>query len=200
MLFLHFFIKMRKELKSIAEIQMGYTFRSGLNPEPDGKISVIQMKDLTDDNIVDCSHLLRINFINIDEKHLVKKKDLIFRSRGQVNSPALVKQDLPYTMLAAPLFRIRITIGGILPEYLNWYLGIPESGQWFASRREGTYGGMISKKTLEQIEIEIPPLSRQKTILEMVMLTGREEKILSRLLELRKLYNAQLVLKAMKGE
>lgn len=187
-------------MKTIAEIQMGYSFRFGLYPDPEGNIYIIQMKDLTDNNIVDCSQLLKIDLENVNRKHFIKKNDLIFRSRGQINSSALVKKDLPSMILAAPLFRIRITDRGILPEYLNWYLSNPESVQWFSCRREGTYGGMISKKTLEQIEIEIPPLSQQKTILEMAVLMEREEKIYTRLLELRKIYNSQILLKIMKGE
>ena len=73
---------MKVALKDIASIQMGYSFRARLESMDSGAVAVIQMKDLTNQNRVDCSALVRVDMENPKEHHLAKKGDLIFRSRG----------------------------------------------------------------------------------------------------------------------
>ena len=67
------------KLKSVTDIQMGYSFRSRLEPEDDGDVAVIQMKDLLDDNTVSCENAIRVYMDSIKETHLVQKGDLVFR-------------------------------------------------------------------------------------------------------------------------
>jgi len=52
---------MQIQLKEIALVQMGYSFRMRLEPIKKGNIAVIQMKDLTAENRVDISNLTRIH-------------------------------------------------------------------------------------------------------------------------------------------
>jgi hypothetical protein len=49
------------KLKRLAVIQMGYSFRSRLEASVGGDVAVIQMKDLLDDNTVDCDDLVKID-------------------------------------------------------------------------------------------------------------------------------------------
>lgn len=73
---------MIKTLKQIATIQTGYSFRRRLEVTLHGELSVIQMKDLQDDNTVNLDNLSKIDLIEIKKHHLAQKGDLIFRSRG----------------------------------------------------------------------------------------------------------------------
>ena len=82
--------KMKTKLKNLASVQMGYSFRSRLEPEQTGNIAVIQMKDLTEDNLVDHQSLVLIELNDFKEHHKVELNDLVFRSRGQTNTAALV--------------------------------------------------------------------------------------------------------------
>ncbi len=107
---------------------------------------------------------------------------------------------LQNVVLAAPLLKIRINKKVILPEYLLWFINNPESQRWFSKRREGSHGGMISKKALEELEVLIPSLNRQKEILEISNFMMNEEQIMERLLVLHKQYNSHLLLKIAKGE
>lgn len=51
---------MKVNLKKIASVQMGHLFRSKLEPGQSNKHSVIQMKDLTEDNRVNAQDLVQI--------------------------------------------------------------------------------------------------------------------------------------------
>ncbi|WP_301099843.1 restriction endonuclease subunit S [Otariodibacter sp.] len=184
----------------MASIQMGYSFRSRLESSEKGTITVIQMKDLGEDNIVDCNDLLQVDMDTIKENHFVKRGDLIFRSRSNNNTSAILLADLDKAVIAAPLFIIRVTKEDkILPEYLNWYIGQRDAQIFLASRSEGTVQTMISKQALEDLPIALPSLEKQKHIVELADLSAREQILLSALAERRKCYISGLLTQVVKG-
>ena len=100
-----------------------------------------------------------------------------------------------------PLLRIRITNPNkILPEYLNWYISQRDAQCFLKSRQEGTHGGMISRKQLEEMMVDIPSLQLQKNIVEVASLSTREQTILNTLAEKRKKYISKLLMQFAKGE
>ncbi|MCG9967348.1 hypothetical protein L9W92_04660 [Pelotomaculum terephthalicicum JT] len=66
------------------------------------------MKDLTVENRVDCTGLLRVEMEKLKDHHLVKPGDLFFRFLGQVTSSAILTDDPGKAVVAAPLLRIRV--------------------------------------------------------------------------------------------
>ena len=191
---------MKVKLQNIASLQMGYTFRSKLINQNEGNVSVVQMKDLSDDNTINTDSLIKTHLDKIDDRHFVELNDLVFRSRGQNNNVVIMKSDCQNIILAAPLFKIKIKTNDILPEYLLWFINHQKSQSWMSSRREGSHGGMISKKTLEDLEIFIPSIKKQNEILQIIQLRKREETVTGRLVALRNKYYSNVLLKIAKGE
>ena len=97
---------MKKKLKEITSVQMGYSFRSRLEASEGGGVAVIQMKDLLDDNTVGCDGLVRINMEAMKDHHLAQRGDLVFRSRGSLTTAAVLLEDPGKAVVAAPLLRI----------------------------------------------------------------------------------------------
>jgi excinuclease UvrABC nuclease subunit len=188
------------ELKEIAEVQMGYSFRARLEQLDAGGIAVIQMKDLTDQNRVDCGGLMRIDMEKVKEHHLVRPGDLVFRSRGLVTTSALLAEDPGTAVVAAPLLRIRVTHRNVLPEYLNWAINQWPAQMFLASHARGTVQQMIGKDALEKLEIGVPPLERQKVIVEMAELAEREQALMKKLAERRHQYLSATLLRLAQGE
>jgi hypothetical protein len=172
-------------LKEIASIQMGYSFRARLESMDSGAVAVIQMKDLTNQNRVDCSTLARVDMEKPKEHHLAKPGDLIFRSRGLTSTSAILLDDPGTAVVAAPLLRIRVSDHVILPEYLNWFIRQTPAQAFLTSHAKGTAQKMISKETLEGLEVFVPPLERQRTIVEITALAEKERHILEKLAERR---------------
>jgi restriction endonuclease S subunit len=179
---------MKAVLKDIASIQMGYSFRSRLQSTEAGAIAVIQMKDLTDENIVDLNNLACIDIEKFNDNHYVKKGDLIFRSRGLSATSAIVSDDPGTAVVSAPLLKIRITSPVIIPEYLNWFISQLPAQVFLASRAGGTTQKMISKEALEELEVFVPPLEKQKTIVALAALVEEEQRIIKKLAIKRKQY------------
>jgi restriction endonuclease S subunit len=188
-------------LNEIAQVQVGYSFRSRLEPSVSG-ISVVQMKDLRSDDVVDCGELQRVNVGDLKVSHLLEKGDLVFRSRGMDMSPALMVVDPEEpTLLAAPLYRVRVkSTAQVLPEYLNWYLHQDEAQAYLGSRTKGTAQKMVSKNSLEGLPIDLPDLPTQQAIVDLASLLQREVTLLKTLSGKRQALISTQLIQLAKGD
>jgi len=187
---------MKTKVKELATVQMGYSFRSRLESVENGDVSVIQMKDLLDDNTVDCDALIKVDMETVKDHHLAQKGDLVFRSRGQVINAAILLEDPGKSVVAAPLLRIRVTKPkSILPEYLNWYISQRDAQVYLASRTKGTVQKMIGIQAIEDLEIALPSLEKQKAIVELVSLSAREQVLLNAMAEKRAGYVSTILMR-----
>lgn len=190
---------MKAELRKIASVQMGYSFRARLDSMNFGAVAVIQMKDLTNENRVNCSALARVDMEKPKEHHLVKPGDLIFRSRGLASTSAILLDDPSIAVVSAPLLRIRVSDNGILPEYLNWFISQAPAQAFLASRAKGTSQKMISKEEMERLEVFVPSLERQRTIVKIASLAEEERHILEKLAEKRDQYISATLIRLAQG-
>jgi hypothetical protein len=180
---------MKIKIKKLATVQMGYSFRSRLEASEGGGVAVIQMKDLLDDNTVGCDGLVRINMEALKDHHLAQRGDLVFRSRGSLTTAAVLLEDPGKAVVAAPLLRIRVTKPDkILPEYLNWYISQRDAQIFLTSQAKGTVQKMISKQAIEDLEVALPSLQKQKNIVELATLSAREQTLLHTLANKREQY------------
>ena len=192
---------MKVKLKNLATVQTGYSFRSRLDADEAGELSVIQMKDLLADNTVSLDDLLKISMSEVKSHHFVRRGDLIFRSRGLITSSAILSGDPGPTVVAAPLLRIRVKdTDKVLPEYLNWFLSQRDAQAFFASQATGTAQKMVGKEAIEELEVFLPPLSKQRAIIELAVLSEREASLLRTIAEKKAQYVSNLLMQAAKGE
>jgi len=192
---------MKMKIKKMATVQMGYSFRSRLEASEGGGVAVIQMKDLLDDNTVGCDDLVKIDLDAVKEHHLAQRGDLVFRSRGHVTTAAVLLEDPGKAVVAAPLLRIRVTKPDkVLPEYLSWYISQRDAQIFLTSRAKGTVQKMISKQAIEDLEVALPSLEKQKNIVELAMLIAREQTLLHTLADKREQYISTVLMQFAKGE
>ena len=173
-----------KPLRDVASVRMGYPFRSRLEHDPTGPIAVVQMKDLDDASALRLEGAVRVQLEDIKDRHLIKRGDLLFRSRGQTNSAVLVSADIGPAVLAAPLLLIRPL--KVSSDYLYWYINLPSVQADLAANAEGTSVRMISKMALEALEVPIPSAREQQFIGEMAALVAAEQGLMERITQERK--------------
>ncbi|KIE18558.1 hypothetical protein DS62_14005 [Smithella sp. SC_K08D17] len=191
---------MKTLLKDIATVQMGFSFRSRLESLQSGEVGVIQMKDLTDENIVNCENLSHVDMGKFGESHLVRKGDLIFRSRSLTSTSAILSDDPGRVVVSAPLLRIRITSPYIIPEYLNWFISQLPAQIFLASHARGSTQKMISKDALEMLQVDVPPLEKQKMIVTLATLSEEEQRIIKKITLKRKQYISATLIREAGGE
>jgi hypothetical protein len=189
------------QLGDIAEVRMGYSFRSRLEPHAAGDVAVIQMKDIDESNLVHVEGLVRVRMPDLKSHHLVRSGDLLFRSRGNTNLAALVGADLGRAMLAAPMLLIRPTTDALEPAYLQWFINHAVTQAGLASQAAGTAVKMIGAIALAGLPVTVPPLPTQRQIVEAARLATRESALLDRLKQRRRaLIDSQLLHRAQQPE
>ena len=174
---------MPRRLKDIALVQMGLSFRSRIEPEADGTVAVVQMRDLTEDHELSCRNLITVKVDGLSERHLVKRKDLIFRSRGQTTTATIIAAEIGPAVVAAPLLRIRVTSKHVLPEYLCWFVNQPRAQAFLHSRATGTAMTMIGKSVLDALAVPLPALETQEQIVALADLSNQEQRLMRELAE-----------------
>ena len=163
-------------LRKLVDIQMGHSFRAGLEPDPVGAVGIIQMKDLGDDDLVDLASLVRVA-MDVRPGGQVREGDIIFRSRGARFTCAIVAGDPGCAVVAAPLLRLRVTDPRLLPAYLSWFINHPPAQEHFARHAEGSNVKMISRSVLEDLDVEVPSIERQRNIVELASLSARQRML-----------------------
>lgn len=177
---------MNVALTDIAEVRMGYSFRSRLETDAEGDVAVIQMKDIDDTNLLHPEGLARVQMPDLKDRHLVQERDLLFRSRGMTNSAALAGGGLGRAVLAAPMLLIRPKTEIVEPAYLQWFINHPATQAVLSGQAAGTAVKMIGKSVLDGLVVALPPLDRQRLIVEIAQLASREAALLQELRERRK--------------
>jgi len=179
---------------------MGYPFRSRLELDNKGNVSVIQMKDITENGQFDSSNLTRINLNHVEERHLIKIGDIVLRSRGQTNKCALVDKDVGVAVVTAPLLIIRVSSDSVLPAYLYWYINQSTAQNYLTSHSRGTPVPMISKQVIEQLPVPVPSLECQQKIIDLKEMAEKEQGLLKKLAAKREQYLSQILMQLLQGE
>lgn len=171
------------KLAEIADVRMGYPFRSRLEPASSADVAVVQMRDIQDDGSLRTDKLVKIRLPGLREVHRLREGDLVFRSRGRSLVAAPVPEGIGCAVLAAPMLLVRPTAA--LPEYLCWYLNSPDAEAQLATLARGTAVRMISAEVLKTLSVPVPTLKTQRVIVALAALGQREQQLLSAISSLR---------------
>ncbi len=172
-------------LSDLAEIQTGYPFRARLEHDPAGDIAVLQMKDVAGDRISDVPpSMTKVHIAGEVRRYLLKRGDILFRSRGQTNTAALIAADLEQTLAAAPLVTLRAK-RGVLPDYLAWYINHPTSQSYLRGELKGTSVQMISMESLGRLTVIVPSVEKQTAIAALAALGADEQRLMEMLANLK---------------
>jgi hypothetical protein len=167
------------KLSELADIQMGYPFRSRLKHTPKGDVVVLQMKDIDDANLANIKDAIRVALPRGTDRHLLRKGDLLFRSRGRSYTAALLTDSIGPAVLSAPMLLIRPH--AVQPEYLCWLINAPATQAQLAAMAEGTSVQMISAETLRALDVPVPPATIQQRIVQLAGLVEQEQRLHSRI-------------------
>ena len=165
-------------LGEIAQVQVGYSFRSGIEPSAKRGILVVQMKDLTG-FVVSLGSLVAVEDLGFKESHRVRTGDLVFRSRGGSFKTSIISLTSTPMILAAPLIRIRPE-PFVVPAYLNWYFNLESTQAQLTERSRGTTQLMVGIDDLKQLVVDLPDVSTQEAVVSIVALQQREHDLADR--------------------
>ena len=181
---------MKTKLSDIAVIQTGVFAKPG----PLGDIVYLQGKHFGEDGQLVQDLLPDLRFSDIGPRHILASNDILFTAKGTRNF-AVHYQGSEHPAAASTTFiviRLKQRCE-VSPAFLTWFLNSPETQTHLKQSAKGTAIASISKKTLEDLEIPIPSIQKQETILEIAKLSSKRNKLALRLTELQN-QNIQITL------
>jgi hypothetical protein len=170
------------KLARACTIQTGFTARGRLDPAEHGNILALQLRDVAANGTINFNNLTRIYLDAIPEKYLVGAGDVVFRSRSASMSAAVIDTPLPLPALAVlPLMILRPDPQVLSGAYLAWAINQEPSQRYFEESAQGTSLQMVSRASLENLDIAVPGLDTQERILQIAALAERERDLADQL-------------------
>jgi len=174
-------------LSDACSIHSGYTARGRLDPVEHGGIPALQLKDAATDRLPDPAQLMRVELGGDVTRYLVRRGDVVFRSRGDRNlAVALDERFVEAAVAVLPLMVLRPRAGGIVPDYLAWVINQPTAQRHFDNDARGTSMRMVPRSSLETLAIDVPDLATQRAIVAVDALADRERELAVRAAGLRR--------------
>jgi len=162
-------------LSRVCTIQIGFTSRRRLDPAEHGNVLALQLRDVAPNGTSDFSNLTRIHLDPVPEKYLVQTGDVVFRSRGERTTAAVLDASFPAPALAVlPLMILRPNPQVLSGAYLAWFINQEPAQRHFEESAQGTSLRMVSRSSLENLKIALPSLGTQQRILQIDALAERE--------------------------
>ncbi|OPY78027.1 MAG: Type I restriction modification DNA specificity domain protein [Syntrophorhabdus sp. PtaU1.Bin153] len=188
---------MKKKVKDITDIQIGYQFRGKVEADPNGTYKVVQIRDFEESLNLNLESLSKVAPKGDMTRYIVKKDDVLFLSRGQRNYAIPIRTSLESTIAASYFFILRIKTAVVLPEYLAWYVNQAPAQEYLRNiARRGTHMPLVPLSAFSDLEVELPDLDTQKTIMEISELQEREKQLTKDLQEKRFRLVTSMCLKA----
>ena len=163
------------KLKDIATIQTGVYLKSA--PSPD--TCYLQVNDFDEEGNIRPTVRPTTTVSSKAARHLLTESDLLLAAIAPTQLGPCV---------ASPSFLI-IRIDDptrILPEYLCGFLNLPSTRQLLTAQAQGSAIASLSKADLEEFEIPLPPLERQRACIALTRLHRREQALYKAIAERRR--------------
>ena len=156
---------MKKRLEDIVNIQTGIYRKPGFI----GDTYYLQIKHIDNSGMLLITNDLTKDVLLDDKsrKHLLSKGNILFAAKGSRNIAYTYNSEIEPAIASTMFFILSLKNENIVkPEYISWFINTPVTQEWLKSRAKGSGIPSISKSVLEELEISIPDLQTQKTILK----------------------------------
>lgn len=183
---------MKTRIKDIAIIQ------TGLYAKPSGAGELVYLQSRHFDEYGQLHAVLHPDLIanGIPDKHLLKDGDVLFAAKGTKNFAAVFENHNEPSVASTSFFVIRPTDKKLLPQYLAWYLNSHSIQSLLKGQAIGTSIPSISKQVLENLEIALPDIEKQKAILHITKLRDKEKSLKQEIETLREKQVQAMLLEA----
>lgn len=173
-----------KKLGDVASVSAGYPFRGKIQEFSDGKVAVIQMKDIDETQQVNWSDLMLTKLTGKKNPRWLEATDILFLARGNKNYAVYLDRVNEQTLCSPHFLQIHAKENPeILPAFLAWQINQKPVQQYLLKVGEGNKVGNIRRSVLESIPVVIPSIKQQLSIIKMSELVRQEYEVLRQLLK-----------------
>ena len=185
---------MKVTLKDITMMQSGIYMKT----DSQGEVRYLQVKDVDPESRLDYTQVATVINTGINDKHWLKKGDLLFAAKGGSNYCILYEGAERSTIASSSFIIIRPITSDVLPEFLCCFLNTPSILVMLKSAAVGTGIQVIPQSVIGEIQLDIPSIEVQKLVVEMDQLRRESECIRSEINELKQSLQDQLLMDSLK--
>ncbi|OGV78377.1 MAG: hypothetical protein A3K19_20135 [Lentisphaerae bacterium RIFOXYB12_FULL_65_16] len=191
---------MRRLLKDIAEIQLGYQARTSLRPQPNGSHVIVQIRDIGIDGVLRFDDAVRVVPERDPGRYELRGDDVLFIARGSRLGAALVPEPPEPTLACSLLYIVRPDPAVVLPAFLCWALNQPPVQAQVRRQAGGTGILQIHRRAVETLEVDVPSTEVQHRICALVALQQRERQLCEAIRARRAMLVEAVCARAARGE
>lgn len=188
-----------KQLGQLAQIRTGYPFRGRIDRFEHGNCLLVQMGDVRA-STGEVSDVQTRVIADDPAKHLLHYGDVMFTGRGMRNEAATFVGRGDNVIAAPHLFVMRTSVEVTLPDYLTWFLNLPETQEKIRTMRSGSALPFVPMSALARLEVPLPSMEIQKRIAGIQRLSLQEENLLGQIKERRRALIEGQLLSAVRRE
>jgi len=179
------------------------TIQTGLFAKPVSKGEIVYLQVKHFDENGQLNSVLHPDLLpdNSTQRHLLKSGDVLFAAKGTKNFAALYENKNLPAVASTSFFVIRLQEtfqNKLMPQFLVWFLSHPTTQSHLKGEAQATNIASISKAVLSNLEISIPPLTTQTSILKIARLLIEEKKLAQEIDALRDKQIQQQIINAIK--
>lgn len=132
---------------------------------------VFQAKDLIrDEPLTNTTNLTKITSITLKNSSCLKYNDIVVVARGLKAGAfraTTIKTSHQSIIASSSVHIIRLNTPNIEPDYISHYLNSSKAQSELAKEVKGSYIGVLPRKALENLEIPLPSLEKQKILIDL---------------------------------
>ena len=185
-----------KKLKELVIIRFGINGKASV----DGEISYIQGKDFDAYGRFNNKEIFLTPVNTVSERDYLIGGEILFSGKGIRNYGGVWNGEIDNAVASSTFYVLTLISNEIIPEFLAWYLNsVPVQAKLKIIAKGATISN-IPKRELQEVEIWIPDIKKQKIIVNLDKLRKKENILLKEIsaiknLLIRKILSNQIKLK-----
>ena len=188
------------KIKDFNEIRMGHAFRRRLARVPDGDVLVIQPKNISLEGSISFGGEAPLRTKASAVKPL-QPNDVLIVNRGRFAAAVFDLTTSERWIVPSSILVLSVREESILPEYIACYFNSAKGQRLFRRHCEQTTIPFISTANLGNMNIPIPPIERQQSLVAYDTAVTRYARLANRKQELyRLILNRELMLEEQPGK
>jgi len=178
---------LKARIKDIAKIQTGLYAK----PEMQGNALYLQVKYF--DEYGEINRHLKPDAL-VDEKmrkHILLDGDILFMAKGSRNAAVIFRSLSGEAVASSSFIVVRLNErfkSQILPEFLAWFINHPRSQELLKTHSKGSGIPSIALSGFSELEVTVPDIETQKSILTIQMLRTKEKQLINEINKLKDLF------------
>lgn len=167
-----------QEIKNIADIISGYSFRASVSDYPLGDTFLLQSGNIQEDMTLELKKDFKLDFKELKTKAFTKRNDILLGSKGNPSVGYVETDDK--ILVSSSIYILRVNDQTVLPKYLAVYLDSTKGRKELNKITLGGYIKGISKTNLEELKIPIPSVEIQKNVISLYENIAKQKGFLER--------------------